>query len=450
MENEDVKFDEDLRNIFPRPSDSKLELMAKSLNENGLIDDLITCKGVLIDGYIRYELCKKLGIPIRYKEMEFESKDDAKFFKIQNQCAQRELTVFQKCEILYPFEGFIAERVEKQRRKAISIYQRNKQTSAELHGSLKRNESSEDTGTAIAKYANTTRRTWYLAKALIENADEEAKELLRTGKIKIYPTYLRLKAGESLIPKATSSEDDVENDDFVSEAEVATAMKRCVEPASQSTTPTAMQTATRAGGKAETEPKHKIGERINRSNDDADRTEDNTEVSNTDDDIGFGRESASAAMSTQNHSADNAGTGFPRACNIHFNMGAPLEAELEAELAAEGDTAASGASDEEDWSTDDVDIDHDPYISEIDINDPDTHLPEVVPNFPEMPKRNPIPFPLVRQQVQYSVQTMLFELLVGLCGLRDDDLDRRDEILEIVQHGFKKAKKLIERETTNR
>ena len=45
---------------------------------------------------------------------------------------------------------------------------------------------------------------------------------------------------------------------------------------------------------------------------------------------------------------------------------------------------------------------------------------------------------------------MLFELLVGLCGLRDDDLDRRDEILEIVQHGFKKAKKLIERETTNR
>ena len=450
-----MKFDEDLRNIFPRPSDSKLELMAKSLNENGLIDDLITCKGVLIDGYIRYELCKKLGIPIRYKEMEFESKDDAKFFKIQNQCAQRELTVFQKCEILYPFEGFIAERVEKQRRKAISIYQRNKQTSAELHGSLKRNESSEDTGTAIAKYANTTRRTWYLAKALIENADEEAKELLRTGKIKIYPTYLRLKAGESLIPKATSSEDDVENDDFVSEAEVATATKRCVEPASQSTASTAMQNTTQAGGKAETEPKHKIAERIN---DDADRTEDNTEVSNTDDDIGFGRESASAVISTQNHgnhSADNAGTGISETDNTHFSKGAAIDAELEAELAAEEKLSASAgsansdASDEEDWSTDDVDIDHDPYISEIDINDPDTHLPEAVPHY-EMPKRNPIPFPLVRQQVQSSIQTMLFELLVGLCGLRDDDLDRRDEILEIVKHGFKKAKKLIERETTNR
>ena len=156
MLNEDLKFDSEFQDVFPRLSDAKLELMSESLKENGLIDELITWNGVLIDGYIRYELCQKLGIPIRYKKMEFESKDDAKFFKIQNQCAQRELTVFQKCEILYPFEGFIAERVEKQRRKAISIYQRNKQTSAELHGSLKRNESSEDTGTAIAKYANTT------------------------------------------------------------------------------------------------------------------------------------------------------------------------------------------------------------------------------------------------------------------------------------------------------
>ena len=444
MENKDLKLYPEFRNLLPRPSDMALSLIREGIMEKKFVPPLITWKGILVDGYIRYDICKELGIPFECEEMEFDSIEEAKFFKIKNQLLQRNITVFQKCEIVYPFEGFITEQVEKQRRKAISAYQLSKQTGIERYETT----NNEDTGTSIAKYVGTTRAMWYRAKALIENADEEAKELLRTGKLKIYPTYLRLKAGESLIPKATSSDDDdAGNDDFDSEAEVATATKRCVDPASQSTTPTAMQTATRAGGKAETEPKHKIGERINRSNDGADRTEANTEVSNTDDDIGFGRESASAVISTQNHgnhSADNAGTGISETDNTHFSKGAAIDAELEAELAAD-----SEASDEEDWSTDDVDIDHDPYISEIDINDPDTHLPEAVPHY-EMPKRNPIPFPLVRQQVQSSIQKMLFELLVGLCGLRDDDLDRRDEILEIVKYGFKKAKKLIERETTNR
>ena len=150
MRSEDVKFDEDLRNIFPRPSDSKLELMAESLNENGLIDYMMTCKGVLVDGYIRYELCKKLGIPIRYKEMEFESKDDAKFFKIQNQCAQRELTVFQKCEILYPFEKFISERVLKQKRETISKLRRGIEVCIER-------DKHQNTGDIIAMYAGTVR-----------------------------------------------------------------------------------------------------------------------------------------------------------------------------------------------------------------------------------------------------------------------------------------------------
>ncbi len=451
MRSEDVILSQMFRELLPPHPGTVLKLIHDGIEEKREVQPGIAWKGILVDGYVRYDICKELGIPFEITEMEFETEEAAKFFKISNQLLQRDMTIFHRCEIVYPFENFIAEQVEKQRRKAISEYRQNGKISAERHCS-----EDKDTGTIVAGYAKTSRRMWFRAKALIENADEEAKELLRTGKLKIYPTYLRLKAGESLIPKAASSEDDdVGNDDFDSEAEVATAVKRCVEPASQSTTPTAMQNTTQAGAKAETEPKHQARDG-GRVTEESESDDGNNEVVNTDDDIGFGRESASAVMSTQkhsNHSADDAGTGFPRAYNIHFNMGAPLEAELEAELAAEEKLAASEGSEnveDEDWSTDDVDIDHDPYISEIDINDPDTHLPEVVPNFPEMPKRNPIPFPLVRQQVQYSVQTMLFELLVGLCGLRDDDLDRRDEILEIVKYGFKKAKKLIERETTNR
>ena len=433
MLNEDLKFDSEFQDVFPRLSDAKLELMSESLKENGLIDELITWNGVLIDGYIRYELCQKLGIPIRYKKMEFESKDDAKFFKIRNQCAQRELTVFQRCELLYSFEDFIAKQVEKQRRKAISAYQQSRQTRAEMHQSIN-NDESVDTGTAIAKYANTKRRTWYMAKALIEEADEETKKLLRSGELKITPAYQQLRAEEALIrdmAKVASSGKMINDKSHVEHVEALS------KPATSLTTQDGGQ-AIKVADNMYSQESHKADEHSDAdSTSGANESDGSSEAENEADDIGFSREAAAAMSESDVHNTEHV---FPRECSIHFNMGAPLEAEL----AAEGDTADS---DNEDWSTDDVDIDHDPYISEIDINDPDTHLPEAVPNFPEMPKRNPIPFPLVRQQIQYSVQTMLFDLLVGLCGLRDEEINRRDEILEIVKHGFKKAKKLIERET---
>ena len=454
MRSEDVILSQTFRTLLPPHPGIVLKLIHDDIKEKREVQPGIAWKGILVDGYVRYDICKELGIPFEITEMEFTSEEEAKFFKISNQLLQRDITVFQRCEIIYPFEKFIAKSVENQRRKAISKYRQSGETTAERQGSQ-----DNETASIIAGYAKTSTRMWYRAKVLIEKADEEAKELLRTGKLKIYPTYLRLQAGEPLIPKATSSEDyDVDidndgNDDLDSEAAIVT--EKHVESASQSNKPIIMRASTQAEDKAGTTPKHKIDDGC-RVTEAFESDDGNIEVANTDDDIGFWRESTSSVMSTQKHSnysAEDTDTGFPRACNIHFNMGAPLDAELEAELAAEEKLAAStgstdsDASDDEDWSTDDVDIEHDPYISEIDINNPDTHLPEVVPNFPEMPKRNPIPFPLVRQQVQYSVQTMLFELLVGLCGLRDDDLNRRDEILEIVKYGFKKAKKLIERET---
>ena len=148
------------------------------------------------------------------------------------------------------------------------------------------------------------------------------------------------------------------------------------------------------------------------------------------DDIGFGRKSVSdsAVNSKTSHdmAADsNYDTGFTAGCNIHFDMGAPLEAELEAELETDGE---AGTSDDEDWETDDVDIDHDPcmnpHLNQVDVSNPEIKIPKGKMIFPEMPKREPIPFPCVREQIEYSVRTMLFDLLVGLYGLRDEDLIR--------------------------
>ena len=47
--------------------------------EKKFVPPLITWKGILVDGYIRYDICKELGIPFECEEMEFDSIEEAKF-----------------------------------------------------------------------------------------------------------------------------------------------------------------------------------------------------------------------------------------------------------------------------------------------------------------------------------------------------------------------------------
>lgn len=182
--------DPELEHFLPKPSPEKLEILVDSIIDKGVLEPIYTWNGIIVDGYTRYGICHELQIPFEYVELEFSNKDEVKFFMLQKQIGRRELTVFQKCEILYPLEKFIAERVEKQRRKAISQYRK-----CETSRLIDWSQDTQDTGTTIAKYASTTRDVWYKAKALIKEADKEAKKLLRIGEIKICPTYKRLKAG---------------------------------------------------------------------------------------------------------------------------------------------------------------------------------------------------------------------------------------------------------------
>ena len=62
-------------------------------------------------------------------------------------------------------------------------------------------------------------------------------------------------------------------------------------------------------------------------------------------------------------------------------------------------------------------------------------------------KRIPGDFYYVEEQVRSSMRNMLDDLKIGLCWLRDEDCNRRDEIISIIDEGFAEAKKLIEKET---
>ena len=292
MKSEDVILSQTFRELLPSHSDMVLKLIHDGIEEKREVQPGIAWKGILVDGYVRYDICKELGIPFEITEMEFETEDEAKFFKISNQLLQRDIPVFQRCEILYPLENFVATHVAKRKAGTISNLRRGIEVCPEL-------DKPQNTGAIIAKYAKTTRSMWYMAKKLIEEADETTKEYLRKGDLRIDTAYRNLFNSEK-DGNSTDDTDESEADKFEAfEAEESGTSKIQDKSASQSTTPTAMQTATRAGGKAENEPKHKARDG-GRVTEESESDDGNAEISNTDD-IGFGRESASAVMSTQSH-----------------------------------------------------------------------------------------------------------------------------------------------------
>ena len=306
----------ELENFLPPISEEKKELLLNSLINNGCIEPIITWNGVIVDGHNRYEICKELDIPFECVEKEFASMEDAKFFIIEKHIANREFTVFQKCELVYPFEPIITERIANRKREKVKNYRRGIEV-------CQKTDEPQDTGSVMAKYAGISRDTWYRAKALIENADETTKEHLRTGKIKINPAYNDLK-------KKPADDDYDDSED------------------------------------------QRLLEKIR-------------------------------AMPKEN-------TTDPRA---------------------------------DDTIKDEVQI----PTEEIGGYEPVVYQKSPITVSEEPIKRIPGDFYYVEEQVRSSMRNMLDDLKIGLCWLRDEDCNRRDEIISIIDEGFAEAKKLIEKET---
>ena len=69
--------------------------------------------------------------------------------------------------------------------------------------------------------------------------------------------------------------------------------------------------------------------------------------------------------------------------------------------------------------------------------------PLEVPDLCDEPDRTPKPYPYVKDQVHFAIENMLKELAIGLSWLRDEDMDKAGELLEMLENGCERASKLI-------
>ncbi len=81
--------------IPPLSADERAALKASLLSE-GCRDALVVWNGVILDGHNRYEICLAHDIPFETVARDFETRDAAKLWIIDNQLARRNLPAYER------------------------------------------------------------------------------------------------------------------------------------------------------------------------------------------------------------------------------------------------------------------------------------------------------------------------------------------------------------------
>ena len=185
----ELKIDPELRDFIPPLTDLEYENLEELIVQDGCEEALTVWDGVIIDGHNRYRICHEHSVPFAIREKNFESKEQAKLWMARKQLGRRNLKPFQKCELVIPLEEAIKKEAEKHRREKISKTLKCGRMVQETAPSMK-------TRDILAEMADVSHDTINKAKVIIQQADEDTKNKLRRGEMKIGAAYKKLQEEE--------------------------------------------------------------------------------------------------------------------------------------------------------------------------------------------------------------------------------------------------------------
>lgn len=158
-------------------------------NEVDLTEDDWPC--ILIDGHNRYEICTRLGIPFETVEKQFESRDAAMVWMIDNQKGRRNLTDGWKWELAQARKKILEVKGKEKQKETLGGYKHDKSVlskvdKTETHNT--REELAKELGWSTGKVAMAD-RVW-------KDAKPEVKEKVRQGEVSINQAYQEVRKEE--------------------------------------------------------------------------------------------------------------------------------------------------------------------------------------------------------------------------------------------------------------
>lgn len=202
-------IDEELKSLIRPLSEDEYEALEQSILDEGCRDSIIVWHGVIVDGHNRYQICIKHNLDFSVTDMDFESKDEAKSWMIDNQLSRRNLSAVDRIILAQKKTALLEEQALENKRAGGRL------KSDIIHdssvGALDKNDksSSNDRFTPInvrketAALAGVSEGT--VAKVLkIQEKHPELLDQIRAGEMSIHKAY------KSVVPHLLYSTDESE------------------------------------------------------------------------------------------------------------------------------------------------------------------------------------------------------------------------------------------------
>ncbi|MGD0954686.1 MAG: ParB N-terminal domain-containing protein [Methanotrichaceae archaeon] len=172
-----IEIDQEFAALIPKLSNEELAGLEESILKDGCIDPLRVWdhdgKQILLDGHNRYEICQKLGIQADTSTVEVADRNAAKIWIVKNQFGRRNLTDFDRSELVLKLKSLIAEQAKA------------KQIEGGVAKVQQKSSEPMETREELAKLADVSHDTIGKTETILESGSESLKAAARKKAISI-------------------------------------------------------------------------------------------------------------------------------------------------------------------------------------------------------------------------------------------------------------------------
>jgi len=182
-----LKIKPEYLELVPRPTADQYRSLKESIREDGQQVGIICNQdGIILDGHTRFQACNELKIKPKFVIKDFKDPEKEKEFVVTANLARRHLNLFQRGEVCFNF--YQKERETRYHRAITNNWKTRR-------GEKEKNDPSDHSDRLLTRFgkmigSGATSAHWIVW--LVEHADEETKQKLRTDQISIRQAFQKL------------------------------------------------------------------------------------------------------------------------------------------------------------------------------------------------------------------------------------------------------------------
>jgi hypothetical protein len=172
-----IRIDPEFQSLIPALTEEEFKQLTNNILADGCRDPLVIWKGhdTILDGHNRYRIVKERGLSFKTTELDLPDRESVKIWIIKNQFGRRNLTVFQKIELVAGLKPLIAEKAKE-----------NQGRRTDLNISPESGKSPPiDTDEELARLSGLGHGTIYSGMRIIKKGIPELQDMTRDRKVSI-------------------------------------------------------------------------------------------------------------------------------------------------------------------------------------------------------------------------------------------------------------------------